>query len=111
MTDWVTRVAELRDLASDALAADDIEVAVARVGEAFTVLDAEGNQQHVVFASLLCVAADVATVCDELDSARSLYKRAHQVAAATQADGALGAKALVGLGSLAEAAGDLTQAA
>ena len=111
MTDWPNRVAQLRDLASDALAEGDLDAAVAHVGDAFTIVDGEGTQQHVVFASLLCVAADVAAVSDELDAARSLYGRAHQAAAATQADGAVIAKALVGLGSLAEADDDRAKAA
>jgi len=105
------RVAELRDLADDALTREDHEEALARVAEAFTIVDAEGNQQHVVFASLLCVAADLAVMSGELDSARSLYQRAHQVAAAMQADGAVVAKALVGLGSLHEADGEVAKAA
>lgn len=109
--DWTVRVAQLRDLADDALTRDDHEEALARVGEAFTIVDAEGAQQHPVFASLLCVAADLAVVADELDSARSLYMRAHQVGAATQADGAIVAKALVGLGSLLEADGETAKAA
>ena len=111
MTDWQRRVSDLCDLASDALSEGDVEQALARVGEAFTIVDAEGSQQHVVFASLLCVAADVAISSDELDSARSLYQRAHQVAASTQADGAIVAKALVGLASLAEADDDRARAA
>lgn len=111
MTDWTLRVAELRDLASDSLVEGDFEVALARVGEAFTIVDAEGNQQHTVFASLLCVAADLAVMSEDYDSGRSLYQRAHQVAASTQSDGALIAKALVGLGSLAEADGDTGKAA
>ena len=111
VTDWTTRVAELCDLAADALAEGDHEVALARVGEGFTIVDAEGNQQHVVFASLLTVAADVAAVSDEIESARSLYMRAHQVAAVSRADSSLVAKALVGLGSIAEADGDTAKAA
>lgn len=111
MTDWTIRVGELRDLASEALAEDQVDDALARVGEAFTIVDAEGNQQHPVFASLLCVAGDLAVMSDELDSARSLYQRAHQVGAATQADGAIIAKALVGLGSLFEADDDRARAA
>jgi hypothetical protein len=108
--DWTLRVAELRDLADDALTREDHEVALARVAEAFTIVDAEGNQQHPVFASLLCVAADLAMISDELDSARSLYMRAHQVGAATEADGAVVAKALVGIGSLLEADGEVARA-
>jgi hypothetical protein len=111
VNDWPLRVSALCDLASDALAHGDVEQALARVSEAFTIVDAEGSQQHVVFASLLCVAADVAISSDELDSARSLYQRAHQVAAAAQADGAIVAKALVGLASLAEADDDRGRAA
>lgn len=111
MTDWTNRVGELRDLASDALEREDLDEALARVGEAFTIVDAEGNQQHAVFASLLCVAADLAVMSDELDSARSLYMRAHQVGSVTQADGAIIAKALVGIGSLYEADGETTKAA
>lgn len=111
MTAWPNRVAHLADLASDALAEGDVESAVAHVGDAFTIVDGEGTQQHAVFATLLCVAADVAALSDELESARSLYGRAHQVAAATQADGAVTAKALVGLGSLAEADDDRAKAA
>ncbi len=111
MTDWTLRVGELCDLASDSLADGEVEVALARVGEAFTIVDADGTQQHVAFASLLTVAADVAAMSDEIDSARSLYARAHQVAAVTQADGALIAKALVGLGSIAEAEDDRAKAA
>lgn len=111
MTDWPIRVGELRDLASDALAAGDLDEALARVGEAFTIVDAEGSQQDPVFASLLCVAGDVAISSDEIDSARSLYMRAHQVAAVTRADGAILAKALVGLGSILEADGDTAKAA
>lgn len=111
MTDWTTRVAELRDHADDALTRDDHEEALARIGEAFTIVDAEGNQKHPIFASLLCVAADLAVLSDELESARSLYMRAHQVGAATQADGAIVAKALVGIGSLLEADGETAKAA
>ena len=110
-TGWQQKVGELRDLASDALANDDLEAALARVGEAFTLVDSEGSQQDPTFASLLCVAGDVAAASDELDSARSLYQRAHQVAAATQAEGAILAKALVGLGSLLEADGETAKAA
>jgi tetratricopeptide (TPR) repeat protein len=80
------------------------------VGEAFTVVDAEGNQQDATFVSLLCVAADLAAMSDELDSARSLYMRAHQLGSSIQADGALIAKALVGVGSLYEADGELAKA-
>jgi hypothetical protein len=105
------RVSELCDLASDALAEGGVELALARVGEGFSIVDAEGSQQHAVFASLLCMAADVAISSDELDAARSLYQRAHQVAAATQADGSIVAKALVGLGSIAEADDDKPKAA
>lgn len=111
MTDWTRRVAELCDLASDALAEGDHEAALARVGDAFTIADAEGTQQHPAFAQLLCVAGDVAAMSDDIDSARSLYGRAHQVGAASKADGALVAKALVGLGSVAEADGDAAKAA
>lgn len=111
MTDWATRVAELTNHASEALAEGNFDEAIARVSEAFTIVDAEGNQQHLAFASLLCVAADVAIMSDDVDSARSLYQRAHQVGAATQADGALIAKALVGLGSIAEVDGDTGKAA
>jgi tetratricopeptide (TPR) repeat protein len=111
VTDWTIRVAELRDLADDALTRDEHEEALARIAEAFTIVDAEGNQQHVVFASLLCIAADLAVVSDELESARSLYQRAFQVGSATQADGALIAKALVGVGSLLEAGGETAKAA
>lgn len=111
MTDWTIHVGELTNLASEALANDDHEQALARVGEAFAIVDAEGNQQDAVFASLLSVAADVAITSDDVDSARSLYQRAHQVAAATQADGAVLAKALVGLGSLFEADGETSRAA
>jgi tetratricopeptide (TPR) repeat protein len=111
VTDWTNRVAALRDLASDSLVEGDLEAALARVAEAFTIVDAEGEQQHVVFASLLCVAGDLAVMSEEYDSALGLYQRAHQVGAATQADGALTAKALVGLGSLAEADDDIAKAA
>ena len=110
MTDWTIRVGELRDLASEALADDQVDDALARVGEAFTIVDAEGNQQHPVFASLLCVAGDLAVMSDELESAKSLYMRAHQIGASTQADGAIIAKALVGIGSLLEADGELAKA-
>jgi lipopolysaccharide biosynthesis regulator YciM len=111
VTDWTRRVAELCDLASDALAEGDHEAALARVGEAFTIADADGTQQHPAFAHLLCVAADVAAMSDEIDSARSLYSRAHQVGSATKADGSLVAKALVGLGSIAESEGESAKAA
>jgi hypothetical protein len=111
VTDWTRRVAELCDLASDALDEGDHEAALARVGEAFTIADAEGTQQHPAFAQLLCMAADVAVLSDDVDSARSLYMRAHQVGAATKADGAFIAKALVGLGSIAEADADPAKAA
>jgi predicted ATPase len=111
VTDWTTRVAELCDLAADALADGDHEAALARVGDGFTIVDAEGNQQHAIFASLLATAADVAAMSAEIDSARSLYTRAHQVAAISRADGSLVAKALVGLGSIAEADGDTGKAA
>jgi hypothetical protein len=111
VTDWTTRVAELCDLAADALAEGDHELALARVADGFTIVDAEGDQKHAVFASLLTVAADVAAMSDELESARTLYMRAHQAAAISRADGALVAKALVGLGSIAEADGDTAKAA
>jgi hypothetical protein len=111
VTDWTTRVAELCDLAADALAEGDHEVALARVGEGFTIVEAEGNQQQAVFATLLNVAGDVAAMSAEIDNARSLYMRAHQVAAIARADGSLVAKALVGLGSIAEADGDTAKAA
>jgi hypothetical protein len=111
VTDWTTRVAELCDLAADALAEGDHEAALARVGEGFTIVDSEGNQQHAIFASLLATAADVAAMSDEIDSARSLYTRAHQVAAVSRADSSLVAKALVGLASIAEADGDTGKAA
>jgi hypothetical protein len=99
------------NLASDALANDKVEEALARVGEAFTIVDAEGNQQQPIFAALLCVAGDLAVASDELDSAKSLYMRAHQVGSVSRADGAIVAKALVGLGSLLEAHGDTAKAA
>jgi hypothetical protein len=111
VTDWTTRVAELSDLAADALAEGDHEAALARVSEAFAIVDAEGDQKHAVFASLLTVAADVEAMSDEIENARSLYMRAHQVAAISRADGSLVAKALVGLGSIAEADGDTAKAA
>ncbi len=105
------RVADLQNLAADSIVEGDLDAALARVADAFTIVDAEGSQQHTVFASLLCVAADLAVMSEEYDSGRSLYQRAHQVGAATQSDGALIAKALVGLGSLAEADGDVARAA
>jgi hypothetical protein len=111
VTDWTARVAELCDLAADALAEGDHEAALARVAEGFTIVEAEGDQKHVVYASLLTVAADVAAMSDEIENARSLYTRAHQVAAVSRADASLVAKALVGLGSIAEADGDTAKAA
>jgi hypothetical protein len=111
VTDWVTRVADLCDRTADALDDGKLDEALAATGEAFAIVDAEGTQQHPVFAQLLCTAGDLAIVSDEPDSARSLYMRAHQVAAVSRADGAVTAKALVALGSIFEADGELPRAA
>jgi tetratricopeptide (TPR) repeat protein len=111
MSDWVRRVDALCARASDAVADGKLDEALAATGEAFAIVDAEGTQQHPVFAQLLCAAGDAAVVSDELDSARSLYMRAHQVAAVSRADGAVTAKALVALGSILEADGEPARAA
>jgi response regulator RpfG family c-di-GMP phosphodiesterase len=74
---WWYRVEELRDRASNA---EHLEEACDCVDEAFALMDSEGDKEHLVFASLLCVAGDLSMKGEVVESAASLYKRASEVA-------------------------------
>ncbi|MEQ8458705.1 MAG: hypothetical protein RLO52_34220 [Sandaracinaceae bacterium] len=93
----LTRVAALRDEAARLGVEGDVEAATDRISEAFELVDAHPEvEAHVVFASLLCQAAEVPLALDDPESAAALFRRAQTVAATTGYD-ALEGKALWGL--------------
>lgn len=95
--EWTRAVAALRDEASELMDVGRLDDASACVEEALAIVDREGGHQHLVFASVLCVAADLAMAAD-VESGASLFRRAHDVALASGEAGVLVAtKALWGL--------------
>ena len=76
-SEWPYRVAELRDRALACLDAERFDEASDCIKRAFSIVDSEGDTNHVAFASLLGVAADVALALD-IESALPLYTRLYQ---------------------------------
>ena len=74
---WPHRVAELRDRALAYLDAERFDEASDCIKRAFAIVDAEGDENHGAFASLLGVAADVALALD-VESALPLYTRLYE---------------------------------
>ena len=76
-SEWPYRVAELRERALACLEAERFDDASDCIKRAFAIVDDEGDTNHVAFASLLGVAADVALAID-VESALPLYTRLYQ---------------------------------
>lgn len=101
---WPSRVSALRDRALKLLHEERFAEAQKCIDQAFSIVAKEGDENHVAFGDLACLAADFAVGMDDVEAGKALYNRAYQVGTANS-NNELMAKALWGLGE-AEAGQD-----
>lgn len=106
---WPIRVSALRDRALNLLHEERFAEAKKCIDQAFSIVAKEGDESHLAFGDLACLAADFAVGMDDVAAGKELYNRAHQVGTAN-ANSELMAKALWGLGEAEAAQGNFAQA-
>jgi len=78
-TDWPAQVSAALDAAFEDLQGERLEACEAHINLAFDLIDDAGALEHPMFASVLCMAGDLAMTIGETRSAGAMYQRAATV--------------------------------